>query len=296
MGKSQFAEDYSFRIKKEGEHHRLNLGSNLEKAKKLADQIQAFLSVPSNGFADLFEHPDFESIPKPRIYKRRRKAIQASSDTPETEKVLPLLSDIIGIYESNMVHLSRTTVTNNLNALRHIGAGVLGLRNLKKSAKKKQRLAWRAKIEKIPLEELSVIALESYRTRVIRAAGEDGIARGKAITTLNTYFRCAKSIFADRVMPLYGGLLLPEPIPLRQIKPLREPSRRYVSTVDVPAIVQNAYDKFWMADRRTSADTGKVETSRVRHEKVKFIILLLTISCGLAPERSVEADLGANRF
>ena len=155
--------------------------------------------------------------------------------------------------------MSRTTVTNNLNALRHIGAGILGLRNLKKSAKKKQRLAWRAKIEKIPLEELSVIALESYRTRVIRAAGEDGIARGKAITTLNTYFRCAKSIFADRVMPLYGGLLLPEPIPLRQIKPLREPSRRYVSTVDVPEIVQSAYDKFWISGQTSPPETGEFE-------------------------------------
>lgn len=286
-GEVHYAEDYSFRIKKEGEHHRLNLGSNLETAKKLADQIQAFLSIPSNGFAELFEHADFECVPKPRIYLRRRKARQVGSKTPESEKIVPLLSDVIAIYEANTVHLSRTTVINNLNALRHIGAGILGLRNLKKSAKKKQRLAWRAKVGNVPLDELSIIALESYRTRIIRAAGEDGIARGKAITTLNTYFRCAKSVFADRVLPLYDAFVLPDPIPLRQIKPLREPSRRYVSTVDVPMIIKEAHEEFWVIDENGLSEAGGRNSSaidRLRHEKIKFIILLLTISCGLRPK------------
>jgi integrase len=286
-GEEQHADDYSFRIKKAGEHHRLNLGSNLEPAKKLADQIQAFMSVPSNGFVDLFESPDFECVPKPRVYLRRRMSEQRSSGTPENEKIIPLLSDVIAIYEANTVHLSRTTVTNNLNAIRHIGAGILGLRKLKRSATKKQRLAWRAKVGNVPLNEISIIALESYRTRVIRAAGEDGVARGKAITTLNTYFRCAKSLFAERVLPLYESLALPEPIPLRELKPLREPSRRYVSNVDVSEIIKLANEEFWAVDTKIVSNDGRntnVQIDRVRHEKIKFVILLLTISCGLRPK------------
>lgn len=294
-GEEQFAEDYSFRIQKSGELHRLNLGSNLETAKRLADQVQAFMSVPSASFTDLFDHPDFESIPKPRLYQRRKQAAEKVSTLSSKGHVVPLISEIISIYEYNAVHLSPTTITNNVNALRHISAGILGLRLMKRSSKKTQRIAWRKKVGDVPLDELSQIALESYRTRIIRAVGDDGIERGRTATTLNTYFRCAKSIFAIRMLPFYQQFVIQDPLPLRQIRPIREPSRRYVSKVEVSDIIKQAHDKFWNTDSEKSALTARDKNQKdgrrrkssedlKRDEKAKFIILLLTISCGLRPK------------
>ena len=295
-GEENFAEHYSFRIKKRGELHRLNLGSNIEKAKQLADLIQAFLSVPSSTFADLFDHADFDSVPKPRIYEHRRATPCGSfeNDSP-TNQIVPLISEIIGVYKASTVHLSPTTVINNVNALRHISAGILGLRAMTNSSSKKQRIAWRKRVGNVSLHEFSQIALEGYRNRIVRAAGEDGIKRGRAVTTTNTYFRFAKSIFADRMMPFYHNFAVPDPLPLRSIRPIREPSRRYVSKIDVSEIIKAAHEHFW---DKTEADfgegedlensnggkLGKTKNDRLRDDKARFIILLLTISCGLRPK------------
>ena len=47
-GLKPHAQSYVFRIKKSGTQHYFNLGEEIEKSKKLADQIHAFLSVSDN--------------------------------------------------------------------------------------------------------------------------------------------------------------------------------------------------------------------------------------------------------
>ncbi len=297
-GKVHFADQYSFAVKKDGERHRLNVGTHLEDAKALADQVCAFLMIPSHTFADLFAHPDFALIKKPRRYRQRQSAPEA--EAPPTERMVPTVAMLLDRYEANAVHLSRTTVKNNLNALRHLAACLLELGVISKAATDRQREQWRDRTGKMRLDEFTFSALESFRTRLIRAAGDNGITRGKVATTLNYYFRCAKSIFSERMMAFYSDFEIPDPLPLRQIKPLREPSRRYHSKIDVARIIQMVRERFWEGvlgeeeeqerqrylARQTSSTGGcyKSADDFVREDKARFIILLLTIACGLRPK------------
>lgn len=288
--KEVYSDDFLFAVKKDGERHRLNLGDDLEKAKRLADQIGAFLTVPSNTFADLFAHPDFQDIKKPRSYKRRlRSNYLAEPNDPEAARREPLVGEVVRRYEANAVHLSKTTVSDAVNALRHLAAAITGSPLMARNATKKQRERWRQKADSVPLTQLTLAALEEYRTAVIRKAGEDHLQRGRRITTLNSYFRCARSVFSRRMMAFYGDFEIPDPLPLRQIQPMREPSRRYVSKIDVAEIMARAKRRFWhrkLTDEEKGElpPTNRTEEDLVREDKARFIILLLTIACGLRPK------------
>lgn len=293
-GEVRYGEQYSLAVKKNGERHRLNLGPHLEDAKKLADQISAFLAIPSHTFADLFAHPDFECLQKPRRFRRRLRAL---NERP-LEKSVPSLEDILTRYEANAVHISPTTVKNNTNAIRHLASCILGLAPVGVRSTNRQRRLWREKTGRLRMDEFTLADLEAIRTSWLKRAGTDGIARGKVATTLNSYFRCARSIFSERMMAFYSDFDLPDPLPFRQIRPLREPSRRYVSRIDVADIVQKAKRRFWNGElneheveaRRAyfsnqgNAPRLKSPEDLIREDKARFMILLLTISCGLRPK------------
>lgn len=288
--KIRFADEYTFAVKKDSERHRLNLGSDLAKAKQMADQIAAFLSIPSNTFSDLFAHEDFQSIKKPRSYKpRARSRYQAIPLNRENSKYVPLIRDLVDRYETNAVHLSETSRKGAVHALRHLTAKVIGVAQLKQTATKRQILTWRRKVGEVPIDLLTLAALEQFRTGEIRDAGEDHIEKGKRVTTLNSYFRSARSIFSERMMAFYEDFELPDPLPLRKVRPLREPSRRYISRIDVADIVSKAKKRFWDGEISKKEITERPPSSRkdsdyIREDKARFLILLLTISCGLRPK------------
>ncbi|MCB1203725.1 MAG: site-specific integrase [Verrucomicrobiae bacterium] len=290
QGDTRYSDDFLFAVKKEGERHRLNLGGELEKAKKLADQISAFLMVPSHSFSDLFEHPDFQQLKKPRAYQRRlRASYRAEPNDLVGAKHAPLVGEVVRRYESNAVHLSKTTVSEAVNALRHLAAAISGLSLMRRNSTKRQRDQWRKKTDAVPLNELTLSALEEYRTATLRKVGEDQLDRGRRITTLNSYFRCARSVFSERMMAFYGDFDLPDPLPLRQVRPMREPSRRYVSKINVADIMAKAKKRFWLRelsdeDKADLPPTNRSEDDLVREDKARFIILLLTIACGLRPK------------
>ena len=289
-GQEHFADSYTFAIKKDGQRHRLNLGTDLEAAKKMADQISAFLSIPSNTIADLFLHPDFSRLKKPRKFRNTSKSRE---NKLPVAKHVPTVKELLNRYQANAVHLSPTTVENNCNALRHIAAKALGLRPVSKSATKDQRRRWREKVGQVAINEFTLLQLEELRVQALKKAGTDGIKRGKTATTLNTYFRSCRSIFAERMTAFYEDFELPEPLPFRQIRPIREPARRYISRVDLEEIISKAKQRFW--DRRIDADRtqnkedpighrSKKQADMEREDKARFIVLLLTVSCGLRPK------------
>lgn len=289
-GEVKYAEEYTFAVKKDHERHRINLGKDIAKAKKMADQIAAFMAVPSHSFEDLFSHKDFKSLKKPRTYKTRsRSRYLALPGDQAKSKHVPLVREIIQRYQANAVHLSDTSRNGAVNSLRHLTAQVLELPLLTNSATKKQILSWRRKTGAVPIDALTLRALEEYRTREIIKAGDDHIEKGKRITTLNSYFRCARSIFSERMMAFYEDFELPDPLPFRKIRNLREPSRRYISKINVEEIIGKAKKRFWDGeipqkelDERPPSSRSKEDY--IREDKARFIILLLTISCGLRPK------------
>jgi len=289
-GKIRHAEGYTFAVKKDGERHRLNLGDDLAKAKTMADRVSAFLTIPSNSFADLFAHEDFQSLKKPLSYRRRARSHYLAAPNPEEGVThAPLIGEIIQRYEASTVHLSRASVYNSTNSLRHITAAVIGLSLMGKSATKKQRARWRRQVDATPLKALTLAALERYRTETIRAVGDDQIEKGRKITTLNSYFRCARSLFSERMIAFYGDFDIPDPLPLRQIRAMREPSRRYNSRIDVAKVMAAAKRRFWDGklteeEKAERAGSSRSKQDYVREDKARFIIILLVISCGLRPK------------
>lgn len=295
-GEVRYADDYTFLIKKEGERHRLNLGSNLEDAKRMADQISAFMMVPSNTFLDLFEHPDFKELRMPKRYRRiiHGRSIENGFPVGSDSIFVPTIGEILRIYEENTPELSRHTVINNCNALRYITAGILGLRKLTNREKKAKRVAWRKKVDAVPINELTRAALLGFRNHALRQAGSDQEAIGKTMTTLNSYFRSARSVFTEEMVEHYEGFILPDPLPFQKIRPFREPSRQYESMDDAWEIVKAAKKRFWdkagseftekKADSRKGGRPSKTREDVVAEDKSRFIILLLTISCGLRPK------------
>lgn len=85
-------------------------------------------------------------------------------------------------------------------SLRQLAAAISNLPLVQRNATKKQRGQWRKKTDAVPLSALTLSALEEYTTASIRKEGEDQLERGRRITTLNSYFRCARSVFSERML------------------------------------------------------------------------------------------------
>ena len=276
-GETRYSEDYVFRVKREGKNYYFKLGGDKKKATAGADEIWAFLAVKS--------HSVDQALAKYAPEKTR------IADALQDQKRQPTIGEVCGRYKEKAVHLSPTTVTNNCNALRHLAAGVLGLRKIKPAEVAAKRAKWRDKVDSVLLADLTLQSLEEYRSREISEAGSDGIKRGRAITTTNSYFRCARSILSDPMMAYYDDFEIPEQVPLKQIRALREPAHRYVSQIDLEEIISKAKTRWWDGVRETDEPTGafhrtrRKSQERIRYEeRACFVILLLTAGCGLRPK------------
>ncbi len=231
----QFAENYTFRIKKDGAQNYFTLGAELDAAKSMADRIAAFLKVPSNSVELLYAHPDFQNLKLSRIIKKGR-----ASRRPAQKKHDATVGEFCKRYVEVTAHLSRYSVANNVNSLRRIAAHILGLSPLSQAATKQSRCTWQEKVNSVGLDKITTDVLESLRRSMLQAAGADHLKRAKAVTSCNTYIRCASSMFTPKLASLFGGFELPEINPLRSFKPLPEQAHHYVSKIDASSLLTKA--------------------------------------------------------
>jgi len=288
QGEDRHSEEYVYRVKRQGRNHYFKLGSEKKEASKQADNIAAFLSIGSNSIDDAIEHY------APEVARR----------AGEKERALiriPTVGEICERYIEKAAHLSPATVRNNCSSLRHLVAAMAGFRRVKAQKVVKMSKGWRAKVDQIQIDKLTLKALEDYRGKRLREAGQDGLLRARVITTTNSHFRAARSVFAERMMVHYDDFELPDPLPLRQIRPLREPSHRYVSKIDLASIIGQARERWWdgvLSDEERELRAGQEQAAdgdqRKRPKKSPellrieergcFIIILLTAACGLRPK------------
>lgn len=287
-GQDRHSDDYVYRVKREGRNHYFKLGSEKKAAGKQADEIASFLSIGSNSIDDAIE----------------RYAPEVARRAEEKEKALiriPTIGEICERYIEKAVHLSPATVRNNCSSLRHLAAAIEGYRRVKAQKVVKLSKAWRAKVDQIQIDRLTLKALEDYRGKRLREVGQDGLLRARVITTTNSHFRAARSVFAERILVHYEDFVLPDPLPLRQIRPLREPSHRYVSKIDLASIICQARERWWdgvlceeerelraVQEKEAEGDRRKQPKKSSELLKIEergcFIIILLTAACGLRPK------------
>ncbi|RBP38158.1 phage integrase family protein [Roseimicrobium gellanilyticum] len=263
-GVETFAEGYTFRMKKDGVQHYFSLGTELEAAKSMADRIGAFLSVPSNTVEQLYDHSDFAHL---RPSRRVTRAKHAKPPTVETKK--PTVGEFCLRYEAVTGHLSRFSVSDNLNSLRRIVAHSLGLPRLSRHANKAEKTAWHAKVRAVQLDLVTPVVVESFRQEMLKSAGQDHLKRAKAATTSNSYIRCAASMFAPKLSVHFQDFELPAINPFRTTRPLPEPSHRYVSSIDASDLLKLA---------RTELETSQPEV---------YLVIVLALCCGM---RRAEID------
>ena len=258
-GQLVFADSYTLRVKQDGKTAYFHLGTCKREAGNKADEIMAFLAVSGNTLTEALVK---YSEPHKNRALREVKAPVIKNDELTVGGMVELYTAITG-------HLSATTVKNNIAALRHVAAGILGLEKLGVDQTKAQRAEWLPKVNSFPIADFTIQKIETFRQAELRTCGTDHVKRGQTSTTLNSYMRSARSIFATKLLPQYHGLALPEPLPFRGIQALPEPSHRYHSKIDIGPFIEMAKAELYPTN------------------KDAFIAFLLCIAAALRRE---EAD------
>ena len=229
-GQTIYADNYTLRVKQDGETSYFNLGTKKNDAGAKADEIMAFLAVEGNTVKEALARYS---------EKHKNKAIRLAKAPKPVEAVLTVGATLERYLEVT-TQLSAATRHNNVNALRHIAAGIMGLPKLGKDQTKKQQAEWRAKVDPFPVADFTTQNVEEFRQRELRETSGNFLKNGSTRTTLNSYIRSARSVFTRKLLPLYSALNLPDPLPFRDIMALPEPPHRYTSKIDVAVLIQDA--------------------------------------------------------
>ena len=221
-GKEVEIPDWQVRLKKDGREAWFNLGTpNQAAAAKEAKRIFTFLDA--NGWdATLAE------------FKR-------DSDAP------PRLNLTIGDYLSAVEvtgQLRLRTFLNYRNCLRTILSETFGVKSDEskydyRSAENGNR-KWAERVENIRLERLTPARVTQWQQRRINKAGHSPAAIASAKRTANSYVRCARSLFSPDLRKRLKGVTLPNPLPFDGVELFDSGSVKYVSKVDVHALIAAA--------------------------------------------------------
>ena len=129
---------------------------------------------------------------------------------------------------------------------------------------------WRAKVDAIALDTITPTAILAWKNKRLRIAEADPLTKRRAIVTVNSLMRNAKSFFGKKLLPfIEKSITLPRPLPFEGVPLEKEPSLRYISKIDPFAVLSKAKEEL--------AET----------EPEAFKVLILALVCGL---RRAEID------
>ena len=129
---------------------------------------------------------------------------------------------------------------------------------------------WRAKVDAISLNSITPARILAWKNKRLRIAEADPLAKRRAIVTVNSLMRNAKSLFGKKLLPfIEQSITLPRPLPFEGVSLEKEPSLRYISKIDPFAILAKAKEEL--------AET----------EPEAFKVMILALVCGL---RRAEID------
>lgn len=86
--------------------------------------------------------------------------------------------------------------------------------------------------------------VQALENRRLREADGDPLAKRRAIVTVNSLIRNAKSLFGKKVLPFVEQkITVPRPLPFDGVTLEKGPSMRYVSKIDAYTIIARAKDE-----------------------------------------------------
>lgn len=159
----------------------------------------------------------------------------------------------------------RHTLDAYVKAFRRIVSEVIGVQDGRKfDAFKGGTKEWREKVDAVELSRLSPTDIQAWKNRRLRNSEGDPLAKRRAIVTVNSLIRNAKSLFGKKVLPFVEQKLsLSRPLPFDGVMLEKGPSLRYVSKIDAYAILATARDELANSDPEA------------------FKALILALVCGL---------------
>ncbi len=123
---------------------------------------------------------------------------------------------------------------------------------------------WRTKVDAVELEAITPAEVMAWKNQRLRDAESDPLAKRRAVVTVNSLIRNAKSLFGKRVLPFVAQTLkLPSPLPFDGVTLEKAPSMRYVSKIDPYALLATAKEELSESDPES------------------FKVLVLALVCGL---------------
>ena len=129
---------------------------------------------------------------------------------------------------------------------------------------------WRAKVDAVALDTITPAKVLAWKNKRLRSAETDPLAKRRAIVTVNSLMRNAKSLFGKKLLPfIEQSVTLPRPLPFDGVALEKEPSLRYVSKIDPHAILSKAKEELAGDDPEA------------------FKVMILALVCGL---RRAEID------
>ncbi len=174
---------------------------------------------------------------------------------PEGEaKLVTTVGDYLGAV-SDLKCLRPRTFLNYQNALRTIAVEVFGIKPDKGTSKFDYRggdqsgnARWVAKIDCRRIEELTPDKITAWKRQRVSRAGSSPTAIASARRTVNSYIRCARSLFAPAIRKEIKRLVLPAVLPFDGVMLENSGSQRYVSKLNALDIIKSARDELKAAD------------------------------------------------
>ncbi len=180
---------------------------------------------------------------------------------PEVETVK--LNTTIGDYLAAVRNTNRLrfrTFLNYQNALRTIAAETFAVK-LDKGASKYDyrsgnreqsgRARWIEQIDAHRLTQLTLERVTDWKRRRIARAGHSPAAIASAKRTVNSYIRCARSLFAPAILREVKGLTLPDTLPFAGVELEETGSTKYVSKINAQILIAAAKRDLKTSDPET---------------------------------------------
>jgi integrase len=160
---------------------------------------------------------------------------------------------------------NESTFTSYSRALRQIASGIIALKKDKKrfGPKKGGSTKYRAAVDSVSLEAFTPTAVQMWRLAYVKKKAKNPAKERAAMTSCNSIIRQARSLFAPKVVKFLDGLILPTPVPFADVEFYERQSAKYISRIDVKAILQ------------------KAQTELANVKKPTFLALLLSVGAGL---------------
>jgi integrase len=281
--------NYSIRVQFRGRELSFSLRTgNRESAAKRAAKI----------FADLVDL-GIEAT----IAKHRAPAVKA----PKPNVTIgDWISAVSGVFDGKPA-----TFGGYARGLRFIASEILAVSKSKKRYGRAQSNNYRRQVDAAPLSIFTPEAIQAWRIRYVKRAGENPARQRSARISCNAAIRQARSLFSHKILGFIDAGLVPTPLPFSGTRFYPRESMRYQSRIDPAALLQSAKENLFESDPEAfkalllalGAGLRRGEIDRLLWRQIDFTAGVIHVEAteagGLKTEESagtVPIDIGLVSF